>query len=160
MSGFRFSYNELLWLMNENMILAYPSWLNSTSDKKQFSDIKDSLMAKKILFKYDEKCFSSPIIEYIMSRMKRAKVWLTVSDTYFVYIDTDITVSLYNDSNSKVTVTPYETPGQCFSSIQSSLINDLESVFIADESSEDIKFFSDKIKSIWEDIYEQRKNRS
>lgn len=158
MSGFRFSYNELLWIMNENMILASPSWLNSTSDKKQFSDIKDSLITKKILFKYDEKYFSSPIIEYLMSRMKRAKVWLAVSDTYFVYID--ITVSLYNDSNSKVTITPYETPGQCFSSIQSSLINDLEYVFIVDESSEDIKIFSDEIKSIWEDIYEQRKNRS
>lgn len=158
MAGFRVSFDELTWLMNENGLLAYPAWLNASVDKSRIHNITDSLVSKKILFACEDTYAVSPVIEYIMERMGRAQIWLAVSDMFFVYIDTEIVVGLYSAFDSMVTVTPYESPEQCFMAVQSAMDGNMEYTFMVNESSADQKAFSEKVRLLWEELYEQRKN--
>jgi len=155
MAGFRLSFDELVWLMNENGILAYPTWLNNSLDNSRIHNITASLVSKEILFECEDKYAISPVIEYIMSRMSKAQIWLTISNMYFIYIDTEIVVALFNAFDSMVTVTPYESPEQCFIAVHSAIDGNIEYTFIVDESSADKKTFSDKVRLIWEKLYEQ-----
>lgn len=158
MVGFRFSFDELVWLMNESMLSAYPAWLTNSLDTTNVHNIIDSLVSKEILFECEDRYAVSPVIEYLMSRMNRARIWLAVSNTYFIYIDSDIVVSLYNASDTRITVTPYESPRQCFLSVQSAIDGEIEYTFMVEESSADQKAFGEKVRMIWEGLYEQRKN--
>lgn len=87
--------------------------------------------------------------------MTNSKIWLSIPDSYFVYFNSDIIISVYRESDDRVIVTPYEKTSDCFASVKSVICDDDEYVFIADESSPNIKTSVEKLSLMWERFNEQ-----
>ncbi len=113
------------------------------------------MYAKDLLISVGDKYAGSPIIEYLYCKMQDAKTWLSIADTYFVYINEDITISVYKVTDNMFTVTPYEKPMDCFISIKAVIGDGAEGVFIVDRPSSEIKAYVETLKSMWEDCNEQ-----